>query len=636
MKRILLSLLVVVLALPALAGGPKKAKLVKKDRPVPDRYIVVLEDRVEDVDTIADELVTKSRGRKDHVYKHALKGFSANLSEKAALALADDPRVKYVEEDGIVTISTTQTGATWGLDRIDQANLPLNSTYVYNATGAGVKAYIIDTGINTAHNEFGGRAINGFDAVDGSLPAADCHGHGTHVSGTVGGATYGVAKGVTLVAVRVLDCSGSGTDSGVVAGINWVTGDHLAGQPAVANMSLGGGASQAIDDAVNASINDGVTYAIAAGNGDQFGNPQNACGFSPARVANAITVGATTSTDARSSFSNYGTCVDIFAPGSSITSSWYSSNTATNTISGTSMATPHVAGASALYLQGNPSASPATVAAALINNSTLNKVTNPLTGSPNRLLYTGFIGGGGTPLPSISSFSPVSGGVGTSVTILGANLTGASSVSFNNQAASFTVNSAAQITASVPNCSSTGQVRVTTAGGTAVSAGSFTVTGCGGGSGQLLLNPGFESGAVNWTQTAGVIDSSTGRPARTGSWKAWLCGYGTTHADNVYQSVTIPSTATTATLSFYVRIDTAETTTSIAYDTVQVQVSTNGGSTYTTLATYSNLNANSTYVLKSFDLSAYRGLTVRVRLNATEDSSLQTSFVVDDTALNYN
>lgn len=640
MKRILVSLLVLVFAFPVLAAGPKKAKLFKADidKKIANQYIVVFEDRVADVDALADELVTKSRGRKDHVYKHAIKGFSAQMSEREALALAEDPRVKYVEEDGVVTISATQTGATWGIDRIDQRDLPLNQTYVYNATGSGVKAYIIDTGINIAHNDFGGRAIGGHDAVDGALPAADCNGHGTHVAGTVGGTTWGVAKAVTLVAVRVLDCQGSGSNSGVIGGINWVTSDHAAGQPAVANMSLGGGASQAIDDAVNASINDGVTYAIAAGNGDALGNPQPACNYSPARVANAITVGATTSTDARSSFSNYGTCVDIFAPGSSITSAWYSSNTATNTISGTSMATPHVAGVAALYLQGNTSASPATVASALVNNSTLNKVTNPLSGSPNRLLYMGFIGGGGgTPLPTISSFSPTSGGVGTSVTIAGTNFTGATAVSFNNQAASFSVVSATQITASVPNCSSSGQVRVTTAGGTAVSAGSFTVTGCGGGSGQLLLNPGFESGNNGqWTQTAGVIDSSTSRPSRTGSWKAWLCGYGTTHTDYVYQNVTIPSTATTATLSFWVRIDSAETTTSIAYDLLRVQISTNAGSTYTTLATYSNLNKSSTYVQKSFDLSAYRGATVRVRLYATEDSSLQTSFVVDDTALNYN
>ena len=205
-----------------------------------------------------------------------------------------------------------------------------------------MKAYIIDTGIRTTHSQFGGRAISGYDAIDGALPAADCNGHGTHVAGTVGGSTYGVAKAVSLVAVRVLNCSGSGSTSGVIAGIDWVTGNHQAGQPAVANMSLGGGASSSLDTAVRNSIADGVTYALAAGNDNT-----NACNSSPARTAEALTVGSTTSSDARSSFSNYGTCVDIFAPGSSITSAWHTSDTATNTISGTSMAAPHVAGAAA-------------------------------------------------------------------------------------------------------------------------------------------------------------------------------------------------------------------------------------------------------------------------------------------------
>jgi subtilisin family serine protease len=307
------------------------------------------------------------------------------MSEGQAKKLADDDRVAWVEEDGEVSIDTTQSGATWGLDRIDQRDRPLNGTFVYSRNGAGVKAYIIDTGIRRTHTQFGGRAIDGYDAVDGVLPAADCNGHGTHVSGTVGGSTYGVAKGVTLVAVRVLDCNGSGTNSGVIAGIDWVRGNHASGQPAVANMSLGGGASSALDTAVNNCINDGVTFAIAAGNSNA-----NACNYSPARVSAAITVGSTTSSDARSSFSNYGSCVDIFAPGSSITSSWSSSDTATNTISGTSMATPHVAGVAALYLAGNTSASPATVRNALVNNSSLNKISNVGTGSPNRLLFTNY------------------------------------------------------------------------------------------------------------------------------------------------------------------------------------------------------------------------------------------------------
>ncbi|HEY6212182.1 MAG TPA: S8 family peptidase, partial [Vicinamibacterales bacterium] len=413
MKRIVLSLIAVLVAFPLLAGGPKDGKIIKAKNKVKDRYIVVLEDRVADVAGAANSLNNAHGGRIGHLYQKALKGFSIELNEQQAQKLAGDPLVKYVEEDGVVEIDTTQTGATWGLDRIDQRDLPLSTTYTYNATGAGVKAYIIDTGINVAHNEFGGRAINGFDAVDNALPAADCNGHGTHVAGTVGGATYGVAKGVTLVAVRVLDCGGSGTNAGVIAGVNWVATDHAAGQPAVANMSLGGGISQALDDAVNAAIADGVTFGVAAGNGDALGNAVNACNGSPSRVANAITVSATSSNDTKASFANYGTCVDIFAPGVSITSSWYSSNTATNTISGTSMATPHVVGAAALYLSTNTSASPATVASALINNSTLNHVISPGTGSPNRLLYTGFIGGGGTPAPTISGFSPVSGGVGS-------------------------------------------------------------------------------------------------------------------------------------------------------------------------------------------------------------------------------
>jgi len=631
MKRLFLSLLAILIAIPVLAGGPKQAKLLKaKGKKIQGQYIVVLEDRLaEDVDAVADDLTYKHRGRKNHVYKNALKGFSAQLSEAEALALAADPRVAYVEEDGEVSITATQTGATWGIDRIDQRDLPLNSSYTYNYDGTGVTAYIVDTGIKIGHTQFGSRRVTGYDAITSGGSADDCNGHGTHVAGTVGGSTYGVAKNVTLVAVRVLDCSGNGTDSGVIAGIDWVTSNHAAGAPAVANMSLGGGASTALDDALRRSIADGVSYAVASGN-----DSLNACNYSPARVAEALTVNSTTSTDARSSFSNYGTCTDLFAPGSSITSAWYTSTTATNTISGTSMATPHVAGVIALYLQQFGYQSPATVHAAIINNTTPNKVTNPGTGSPNRLLYS-LWGGGGTPAPSISSFSPTSGGVGTSVTISGANFTGASAVRFNGQSASFSVVSASQITATVPNCSSTGQVSVTTAGGTATSSGSFTVTGCGGTSSQLLLNPGFESGNNgNWTQTSGVIDSSTGRPSRTGSWKAWLCGYGTTRTDYILQTKTIPSTAASATLSFWVRIDSAETTTSVAYDLLRVQISTNGGSTYTTLATYSNLNKNSTYVQKSFDLSAYRGSSVTVRLYATEDSSLQTSFVVDDTALN--
>jgi aqualysin 1 len=390
-KRLCFTATVVVLlfaaASPALAApqGPV-APILGADSPtaIPGRYIVVFRPGTPGAAQNEAAASARAMGAEVHyTYDAALQGFAATMPEQALNGLRHNPNIEYIEVDSTVLLDATQTDATWGIDRIDQRALPLSGTYTYDTTGAGVTAYIIDTGILTSHNEFGGRATDGYDAVDGSLPAADCNGHGTHVAGTVGGATYGVAKGVNLVAVRVLNCSGSGFTSGVIAGINWVTSNHTGTNPAVANMSLGGGASTSLDSAVNNSINDGVTYAIAAGNSNA-----NACNYSPARVAAAITVGATTSTDARASYSNYGTCLDIFAPGSSITSAWYSSNTATNTISGTSMATPHVAGAAARYLQANSGASPATVAGALSANATPNVVTNAGTGSPNRLLYT--------------------------------------------------------------------------------------------------------------------------------------------------------------------------------------------------------------------------------------------------------
>jgi aqualysin 1 len=375
----------------ACADQPSPTATATKPNAQAGRYIVVLKDRPTGAPSFAMSMAEEVGAAPRYVYSRVLNGFAADLSAEQVQALSSDSRVAYIEPDGVMHISTTQSGATWGLDRIDQRALPLNGTYNYTPTGSGVSAYIIDTGILLGHTQFGGRAVSGYDAVDGGS-ADDCNGHGTHVAGTVGGSTYGVAKGVRLVAVRVLDCAGSGTNSGVIAGMDWVANNRTL--PAVANMSLGGGASQAIDDAIQRMVNAGVTVAVAAGNENQ-----NACNTSPARAASAITVGATTSTDARASYSNYGSCLDVFAPGSSITSAWYTGTSATNTISGTSMASPHVAGVAALYLQGNPSASPATVTNAIISTSTTNVVTSAGTGSPNRLLYSLLTGGGTTPPP---------------------------------------------------------------------------------------------------------------------------------------------------------------------------------------------------------------------------------------------
>ncbi|WP_228767949.1 S8 family peptidase [Limnohabitans sp. DM1] len=353
-------------------------------KPIQNRYIVVFTSDVADPAQEAQSMVRGGKGTLHHTFKNAIKGFAASIPAAALPGLLNNPRVDYIEQDQSVSLNqatSPQSSATWGLDRIDQASLPLNSQYKFNGTGAATTAFIIDSGLRADHVDFTGRVLPGYNVVADANGTNDCNGHGTHVAGTVGGSTWGVAKSVNLVPVRVLDCAGSGTLSGVVAGIDWVAGSTL--RPAVANMSLGSAKSSTVNAAVAGAYNKGVTMVVAAGN-----NNADACSYSPSSEPMAITVGATTNTDARASYSNYGTCLDVFAPGTNITSAWHTGSTASNTISGTSMASPHVTGVAALALQANPLASPAQISSFITSYATLNKVSTAGTGSPNRLLYS--------------------------------------------------------------------------------------------------------------------------------------------------------------------------------------------------------------------------------------------------------
>lgn len=395
MSRIPSLLAAGALALAGLAAAPAAAQAA----PAPSQAAGLLDVIVTlapgaDADATADSLVARRGGQVTQVYEHALNGFAATLTDSLLTLLRGDARVRAVELDRVVRASDTQTPTpSWGQDRVDQRNLPLDRSYSYTSTGSGVDAYVVDTGILTTHPDFGGRAVHGTDAVDGDADATDCNGHGTHVAGTIGGTGNGLAKQVRLIGVRVLDCNGSGATSGVIAGLDWVAAHHQSGRPAVANMSLGGGASTALDAAVQRVIADGVSMAVAAGN-----ESADACGTSPARVPEALTVAASDRNDARASFSNRGTCVDLFAPGVDITSAWLANGT--STISGTSMAAPHVAAAAALYLSTHPTASPSAVSTAVLAATTKGKISgtartcvlliicSPATPA-NHLLYTG-------------------------------------------------------------------------------------------------------------------------------------------------------------------------------------------------------------------------------------------------------
>jgi subtilisin family serine protease len=363
------------------------------------RYIVVLE---KGYTASAEADRARSEGATvRNVYRHALNGYAATLPSALVDRLRASKRVKAVVADTKMEFFASQPSPpSYGIDRVDQRALPLSGSYEYNATGAGVDSYIIDTGVRLTHQDFGGRAVSGVDLIDGGT-VEDCYGHGSHVAGTVGGTTYGVAKGTRIVAVRIGGCEASLSTSVAIQGIDWVTGNHQAGKPATANMSFGGGANTAMDTAVKNMIADGVVAVIAAGNGNAVGLSENACNTSPSRVPEALTVSSVDSTDTKVGYANTGTCVDIFAPGYNIVSASYQSDTGSATMGGTSMAAPHVAGGAALYLETNPGATPAQVSTAVINAATAGVVKSPGSGSPNRLLYTaGWTAGGGTPTPT--------------------------------------------------------------------------------------------------------------------------------------------------------------------------------------------------------------------------------------------